>query len=152
MLRRTKSSTDRDGRYVARCLHGLIAPTLVSFSLWHCNLLYYRPILVLPPANIDVIYCDMTEAEKDFYEALFKRSKVHVCFIMCLFCNSLSEGFKNHYKTMNCPSGEVWPVCWTRKGSSQLCFYSWVALTTSSVLWSSIPRHEVRFFLMWWIL
>nr|GLL43163.1 putative DNA repair protein [Ipomoea trifida] len=48
MLRRTKSSTDREG----------------------------RPILVLPPADIQVIYCELTEAEKDFYEALFKRSKV----------------------------------------------------------------------------
>ncbi|CAO2814655.1 unnamed protein product [Amaranthus hypochondriacus] len=48
MLRRTKHSVDRDG----------------------------RPILVLPPANIQVVYCEMTEAEKDFYEALFKRSKV----------------------------------------------------------------------------
>ncbi|CAH9072757.1 unnamed protein product [Cuscuta europaea] len=48
MLRRTKSSTDREG----------------------------RPILVLPPADVQVIYCELTEAEKDFYEALFKRSKV----------------------------------------------------------------------------
>lgn len=48
MLRRTKSSTDREG----------------------------RPILVLPPADMKVIYCELTETEKDFYEALFKRSKV----------------------------------------------------------------------------
>ncbi|XP_062105253.1 DNA repair protein RAD5A isoform X2 [Humulus lupulus] len=48
MLRRTKFSTDRNGRL----------------------------ILVLPPADIQVIYCELTEAEKDFYEALFKRSKV----------------------------------------------------------------------------
>ncbi|XP_021732829.1 DNA repair protein RAD5A-like [Chenopodium quinoa] len=48
MLRRTKYSVDRDG----------------------------RPILVLPPANIQVVYCELTEAEKDFYEALFKKSKV----------------------------------------------------------------------------
>ncbi|XP_021278351.1 DNA repair protein RAD5A isoform X2 [Herrania umbratica] len=48
MLRRTKCSTDRDG----------------------------KPILVLPPADVQVIYCELTEAEKDFYEALFKRSKV----------------------------------------------------------------------------
>ncbi|WCJ41699.1 DNA/RNA helicase protein [Euphorbia peplus] len=48
MLRRTKSSTDREG----------------------------RPILVLPPADIQVMYCELTEAERDFYEALFKRSKV----------------------------------------------------------------------------
>ncbi|XP_045804293.1 DNA repair protein RAD5A-like isoform X1 [Trifolium pratense] len=48
MLRRTKHSTDREG----------------------------KPILVLPPADMQIIYCDPTEAEKDFYEALFKRSKV----------------------------------------------------------------------------
>ncbi|KAL2536246.1 actin-dependent regulator of chromatin subfamily A member 3 [Forsythia ovata] len=48
MLRRTKFSTDREG----------------------------RPILVLPPADIQVMYCDLTEVEKDFYEALFNRSKV----------------------------------------------------------------------------
>ncbi|XP_073221698.1 DNA repair protein RAD5A isoform X2 [Cicer arietinum] len=48
MLRRTKNSTDREG----------------------------KPILVLPPADMQVIYCEPTEAEKDFYEALFKRSKV----------------------------------------------------------------------------
>ncbi|XP_057956384.1 DNA repair protein RAD5A [Malania oleifera] len=48
MLRRTKSSTDREG----------------------------RPILVLPPADVKVVYCEQTEAEKDFYEALFKKSKV----------------------------------------------------------------------------
>ncbi|PRQ38164.1 hypothetical protein RchiOBHm_Chr4g0410751 [Rosa chinensis] len=35
-----------------------------------------QPILVVPPADIEVIYCELTEAEKDFYEALFKRSKV----------------------------------------------------------------------------
>lgn len=48
MLRRTKCSTDR----------------------------YGKPILVLPPADVQVIYCELSEAEKDFYEALFKRSKV----------------------------------------------------------------------------
>lgn len=48
MLRRTKCSTDKEG----------------------------RPILVLPPANIQVIYCELTEVERDFYDALFKRSKV----------------------------------------------------------------------------
>lgn len=48
MLRRTKLSVDKEG----------------------------RPILVLPPANVEIIYCQLTEAEKDFYEALFKRSKV----------------------------------------------------------------------------
>ncbi|KAF3453101.1 hypothetical protein FNV43_RR03535 [Rhamnella rubrinervis] len=34
------------------------------------------PILVLPPADSQVIYCELTEAERDFYDALFKRSKV----------------------------------------------------------------------------
>ncbi|KAK4492241.1 hypothetical protein RD792_003042 [Penstemon davidsonii] len=34
------------------------------------------PILVLPPADMQVIYCNLTEAENDFYEALFKKSKV----------------------------------------------------------------------------
>ncbi|KAF7083560.1 hypothetical protein CFC21_087340 [Triticum aestivum] len=48
MLRRTKNSTDKEG----------------------------RPILTLPPANIEVKYCDLSESEKDFYEALFRRSKV----------------------------------------------------------------------------
>ncbi|KAJ8750025.1 hypothetical protein K2173_013940 [Erythroxylum novogranatense] len=48
MLRRTKSSTDKEG----------------------------RPILVLPPADIQMIYCELTDTERDFYEALFKRSKV----------------------------------------------------------------------------
>ncbi|XP_023768797.2 DNA repair protein RAD5A [Lactuca sativa] len=48
MLRRTKLSTDKEG----------------------------RPILVLPPADMQVIYCQQTESEKDFYDALFKRSKV----------------------------------------------------------------------------
>lgn len=48
MLRRTKNSTDKEG----------------------------RPILTLPPATIEVKYCDLSEPEKDFYEALFRRSKV----------------------------------------------------------------------------
>lgn len=38
-----------------------------------------RPILVLPPADIQVVYCNLTEAENDFYEALFKKSKVQEC-------------------------------------------------------------------------
>lgn len=37
---------------------------------------YFRPILVLPPADVRVIYCELSETEKDFYDALFKRSKV----------------------------------------------------------------------------
>ncbi|PIA36474.1 hypothetical protein AQUCO_03400396v1 [Aquilegia coerulea] len=48
MLRRTKDTKDKEG----------------------------RPILVLPPTDIQVIECKQTEAERDFYDALFKRSKV----------------------------------------------------------------------------
>ncbi|OAY75863.1 putative SWI/SNF-related matrix-associated actin-dependent regulator of chromatin subfamily A member 3-like 3, partial [Ananas comosus] len=48
MLRRTKESKDKEG----------------------------RPILVLPPVNVQVVECDQSEAEHDFYEALFRRSKV----------------------------------------------------------------------------
>ncbi|KAF9625827.1 hypothetical protein IFM89_027335 [Coptis chinensis] len=36
----------------------------------------HRPILVLPPTDVQVIDCKQSEAERDFYEALFKRSKV----------------------------------------------------------------------------
>uniref|UniRef100_A0A7N0T786 Uncharacterized protein n=1 Tax=Kalanchoe fedtschenkoi TaxID=63787 RepID=A0A7N0T786_KALFE len=48
MLRRTKETKDKEG----------------------------KPILVLPPTDIQVIKCEQTEAERDFYDALFKRSKV----------------------------------------------------------------------------
>nr|DAD19846.1 TPA_asm: hypothetical protein HUJ06_021309 [Nelumbo nucifera] len=48
MLRRTKETKDKEG----------------------------RPILVLPPVDIKTIECEQSEAERDFYEALFKRSKV----------------------------------------------------------------------------
>ncbi|KAL2230049.1 putative SWI/SNF-related matrix-associated actin-dependent regulator of chromatin subfamily A member 3-like 3 [Sesamum indicum] len=48
MLRRTKESKDKEG----------------------------RPILVLPPTDIQVVECEQSEAEHDFYGALFKRSKV----------------------------------------------------------------------------
>nr|GEW34931.1 putative SWI/SNF-related matrix-associated actin-dependent regulator of chromatin subfamily A member 3-like 3 [Tanacetum cinerariifolium] len=48
MLRRTKDTKDKEG----------------------------RPILVLPPTDIQVIECEQSEAEHDFYDALFKRSKV----------------------------------------------------------------------------
>ncbi|PON53378.1 Cdk-activating kinase assembly factor [Parasponia andersonii] len=66
MLRRTKFSTDRDGRQVTGLGH------FVLLRPFACC----RPILVLPPADVQVIYCELTEAEKDFYEALFKRSKL----------------------------------------------------------------------------
>ena len=53
---------------------------IILYSLFGCFALKFlfvcRPILVLPPADIQVIYCELTESEKDFYEALFKRSKV----------------------------------------------------------------------------
>ncbi|XP_039139181.1 DNA repair protein RAD5B [Dioscorea cayenensis subsp. rotundata] len=48
MLRRTKETTDKEG----------------------------RPILVLPPVNVQVVECEQSEAERDFYDALFKKSKV----------------------------------------------------------------------------
>ncbi|CAM8885602.1 unnamed protein product [Rhodiola kirilowii] len=48
MLRRTKHTTDRQG----------------------------RPILDLPPVDAQVIYCELTATEKDFYQALFNKSKV----------------------------------------------------------------------------
>ncbi|KAL0388443.1 UNVERIFIED_CONTAM: DNA repair protein B [Sesamum radiatum] len=48
MLRRSKESKDKEG----------------------------RPILVLPPTDIQVVECEQSEAEHDFYGALFKRSKV----------------------------------------------------------------------------
>eukprot|EP00249_Psilotum_nudum_P015533 c25378_g1_i1 orf=73-3459(+) len=48
MLRRTKDSTDKEG----------------------------RPILVLPPSDTQVVHCELSEAEQDFYTALFKKSKV----------------------------------------------------------------------------
>uniref|UniRef100_A0A5B7BJ23 SWI/SNF-related matrix-associated actin-dependent regulator of chromatin subfamily A member 3-like 3 n=1 Tax=Davidia involucrata TaxID=16924 RepID=A0A5B7BJ23_DAVIN len=48
MLRRTKETKDKEG----------------------------RPILVLPPTDIQVIECKQSEAEHDFYDALFRRSKV----------------------------------------------------------------------------
>ncbi|CAI0383903.1 unnamed protein product [Linum tenue] len=36
---------------------------------------YGRPILVLPPTEIQVLTCEQSEAERDLYEALFRRSK-----------------------------------------------------------------------------
>uniref|UniRef100_A0ACD6AFP7 Uncharacterized protein n=1 Tax=Avena sativa TaxID=4498 RepID=A0ACD6AFP7_AVESA len=48
MLRRTKETKDKTG----------------------------NPILVLPPAHIEVVECEQTVEERDFYEALFRSSKV----------------------------------------------------------------------------
>lgn len=61
-------------------------PLLASFIFISESLAYFRPILVLPPAEIQVVYCELTEAEQDFYEALFKRSKVYNCFDDCISC------------------------------------------------------------------
>lgn len=75
-------------------------PVLGLFLLFNSNLDFNlcncRPILVLPPADVKIIYCELSEAEKDFYEALFKKSKVCVPivsfmedkfpFILCMFC------------------------------------------------------------------
>ncbi|CAH9083615.1 unnamed protein product [Cuscuta epithymum] len=48
MLRRTKDTKDKEG----------------------------RPILVLPPTDIQIIECEQSVEERDFYDALFKKSKV----------------------------------------------------------------------------
>ncbi|KAJ1701896.1 hypothetical protein LUZ63_001675 [Rhynchospora breviuscula] len=48
MLRRTKETKDKEG----------------------------RPILVLPPVDVQVVECEPSEAERDFYQALFRRSQV----------------------------------------------------------------------------
>lgn len=48
MLRRTKDTTGKDG----------------------------RPILVLPPSVSEVVECEFSEAERDFYDALYKKSKI----------------------------------------------------------------------------
>jgi hypothetical protein len=46
----------------------------------------FSPILVLPPARIEVVECEQSEHERDFYEALFRRSKVYLCF--CIFIDT----------------------------------------------------------------
>ncbi|KAL9390008.1 hypothetical protein Peur_018613 [Populus x canadensis] len=48
MLRRTRDTKDKEG----------------------------RPILVLPPTDFQITECEQSEAELDFYDALFRRSKV----------------------------------------------------------------------------
>ncbi|KAG5403540.1 hypothetical protein IGI04_009659 [Brassica rapa subsp. trilocularis] len=74
MLRRTKSSTDREG----------------------------RPILVLPPADARVIYCELSESERDFYDALFKRSKFSYFFITVpCFSHAFSRGDTAQYSDLN---------------------------------------------------
>ena len=49
---------------------------MVADALYHVLSCVSRPIIVLPPASVQVVYCELTESEKDFYGALFKRSKV----------------------------------------------------------------------------
>ncbi|KAL6989855.1 DNA repair protein rad5b [Sarracenia purpurea var. burkii] len=66
MLRRTKDSKDKEGRSQN--------PVIVSKLMFNAHEI--RPILVLPPTDIQVIECEQSEAEHDFYNALFKRSKV----------------------------------------------------------------------------
>jgi len=38
--------------------------------------MFSRPILFLPPIDIELIECKQSESERDFYETLFERSKV----------------------------------------------------------------------------
>ena len=37
-----------------------------------------RYILELPPSEATVVECELTEAERDFYDALYKKSKVYI--------------------------------------------------------------------------
>ncbi|KAG0491573.1 hypothetical protein HPP92_004971 [Vanilla planifolia] len=48
MLRRTKETTDKEG----------------------------KPIILLPPAHVGVVVCQQSEEERDFYDALFRKSKI----------------------------------------------------------------------------
>ncbi|URD77864.1 hypothetical protein MUK42_05395, partial [Musa troglodytarum] len=90
-----------------------------------------RPILVLPPANIRTVECEQSEAERDFYEALFERSKVrfdqfvaqgkvlhnYASILELLLrlrqcCNHpflvMSRGDTQHWRT---PAGGPCPIC-----------------------------------------
>lgn len=110
-------------------------------------LLGCRPILVLPPADIQVTYCELTEVERDFYDALYKRSKV----LPSSLCPWNSRLFLHLYFLSHSPispiSGEVWSVCWARASSPQLCFYIGVAFATSSMLWPPVSCNEVCTFI-----
>lgn len=67
---------------VYNCINKHIeCPTMLNF-LFFC----FSPILVLPPARIEVVECEQTDHERDFYEALFRRSKVYLCF--CIFIDT----------------------------------------------------------------
>ena len=80
MLRRTKETKDKVGRLI----HLRVIPTL-SLSIYTKRCLLsilmfgvceFRPILVLPPTDIQTIECEQSDAEHDFYNALWRRSKV----------------------------------------------------------------------------
>ena len=86
MLRRTKESKDKEGRWLSCILS--FSLLLLSFSppkSYVRNLMSnnreIRPILVLPPTDVQIIECAQSEAERDFYDALFKRSKVNYVFL-----------------------------------------------------------------------
>lgn len=55
------------------------------FSRLITDLCDIRPILTLPPTDIQIIECEQSEAEHDFYSALFKRSKVSNVLILMIF-------------------------------------------------------------------
>nr|GLL44138.1 putative SWI/SNF-related matrix-associated actin-dependent regulator of chromatin subfamily A member 3-like 3 isoform X2 [Ipomoea trifida] len=48
----------------------------VLHPCWAAYRICDEPILVLPPTDIQVIECEQSEAERDFYDALYKKSKV----------------------------------------------------------------------------
>lgn len=81
MLRRTKETRDKEGRLdVFSCLNSFF---FFSFTWLMLNvpLLFLQTfslILELPPTDVQVIECEQSEEERDFYTALFKRSKVSV--------------------------------------------------------------------------
>lgn len=81
----------------------------------------YRPILVLPPTDIQVIECEQSEAERDFYDALFKRSKVSLVY---RFFFAFSSNSANKIKHLMCfrlrKTGPIRSICSTRQSSSQL--------------------------------
>ncbi|MQM01883.1 hypothetical protein Taro_034643 [Colocasia esculenta] len=87
MLRRTKETRDKDGRYFpisALVLHR--RELLINFfsnlriaeesCLADIIEFCFRPILVLPPIDIQMIECEQSEAERLFYDILFRKSKV----------------------------------------------------------------------------
>lgn len=54
---------------------------------------------------MQIIYCEPTEAEKDFYEALFKRSKVFLFIFNILYLLGTEKG---HILTLNQPVDEIY--------------------------------------------